>query len=415
MNVMLSLQVLSNAVVVGVVVFVHIWVGEAVPPLRLLLFDIVYGGFALWWALSVAWLRLEGKIVEDTAEGWYAHSNQVFWFGNISTVAAFALVMPYVTEPVRLLVAMVSLAPVAVGSIGTVVTPRVGPRNIWAFLAPTPIPLSINVFFALAGDALAVPVIVFVTAFTAGLMLLREVIQGWVDEAWAAKRAAESARDARTRFLASASHDLGQPLQAAGLFFDQVVQSPEGPARDKAIRNVRWSLESTANLLNQILNHLRLESGGVEARSETVALGALIAGIAEMQEPASRLANLQISAVQTGLIARCDRILTERALNNLVSNVIRHAKAHRLLIGARRRQGQARIWVIDDGVGVPASDLPRLFEDHVQGSNHDEEIRGGFGLGLASTRRLAELMGGQAGHDPRWRQGSAFWIELPLA
>ena len=52
MNVMLSLQVLSNAVVVGVVVFVHIWVGEAVPPLRLLLFDIVYGGFALWWALS---------------------------------------------------------------------------------------------------------------------------------------------------------------------------------------------------------------------------------------------------------------------------------------------------------------------------------------------------------------------------
>ena len=69
MNVMLSLQVLSNAVVVGVVVFVHIWVGEAVPPLRLLLFDIVYGGFALWWALSVAWLRLEGKIVEDTAEG----------------------------------------------------------------------------------------------------------------------------------------------------------------------------------------------------------------------------------------------------------------------------------------------------------------------------------------------------------
>ena len=262
---------------------------------------------------------------------------------------------------------------------------------------------------------MAVPVIVFVTAFTAGLMLLREVIQGWVDEAWAAKRAAESARDARTRFLASASHDLGQPLQAAGLFFDQVVQSPEGPARDKAIRNVRWSLESTANLLNQILNHLRLESGGVEARSETVALGALIAGIAEMQEPASRLANLQISAVQTGLIARCDRILTERALNNLVSNVIRHAKAHRLLIGARRRQGQARIWVIDDGVGVPASDLPRLFEDHVQGSNHGEEIRGGFGLGLASTRRLAELMGGQAGHDPRWRQGSAFWIELPLA
>ena len=415
MNVMLSLQVLANAVVVGVVVFVHVWLGEAVPPMRLLLFDIIYGGFCLWWALSVAWLRLQGRIVEDTAEGWYAHTRQVFWFGNVATVAAFVLLMPYVTEQIRLFIALVSLAPVAAEAIGTVLTPRLGTRDIWTTLAPTPIPLSIIVIFALSGDALAVPVILLVSVFTAALMLLREVIQGWVDEAWAAKRAAESARDARTRFLASASHDLGQPLQAAGLFFDQVVQSPEGPARDKAIRNVRWSLESTANLLNQILNHLRLESGGVEARSETVALGALIAGIAEMQEPASRLANLQIRAVQTGLIARCDRVLTERALNNLVSNVIRHAKAHRLLIGARRRQGQVRIWVIDDGVGIPASDLPRLFEDHVQGSNHGEEIRGGFGLGLASTRRLAELMGGQAGHDPRWRRGSAFWIELPLA
>jgi signal transduction histidine kinase len=65
-------------------------------------------------------------------------------------------------------------------------------------------------------------------------------------------------------------------------------------------------------------------------------------------------------------------------------------------------------------VGIPAADAATLFDDYVQGSNHGDEIRGGFGLGLASVRRMAELMDGRAGHAPRWRSGSAFWIDVPL-
>lgn len=414
MSLMISLQALAILTVAGAIVFVHAWLGPVVPAGRLMLFDLVYGGFDLWWAVSIVVLRLTRKVTEDTAEAWYGHTTQVFWFGNFATVAAFALVMPYGSESLRLVVAMVCLAPVAVEAMGTILTPRLGRRDIWSTLVPAFIPIGIIIMFALSGDEFAIPVMVFVTSFTLALLLLREVVQGWVDYGWAAAQAAEAARDARTRFLASASHDLGQPLQAARLFFDQVLQSPEGAARDRSIRNVRWAFDTTEQLLGQMLDHLRLESGEVEARLEPLPLGPLIARVAEMHEPAARLKGMHIDALPTRLVALADRGLVERALGNLVTNAIRHAGARRVLVGARRHGDRVRLWVIDNGVGIPDADRARLFEDHVQGSNHGDEIRGGFGLGLASCRRIALLMGGAAGHEPRWRNGAAFWIDLPL-
>jgi signal transduction histidine kinase len=414
MSLMISLQALAILTVTGAIVFVHVWLGPVVPPARMLLFDVVYGGFNLWWAVSIVILRVTRKITEDTAEAWYGHTTQVFWFGNVATVTAFALVMPYASEALRLVVTMVCLAPVAVEAIGTILTPRLGRRDVSSTLAPAFIPVGIVIMFAVSGDEFAIPVMVFVMSFTIALLLLREVVQGWVDYAWDAAQAAEAARDARTRFLASASHDLGQPLQAARLFFDQVLQSPAGPARERAVRNVRWAFDNTEHLLGQMMDHLRLESGEVEARLAPLPLGPLIARVAEMHEPAARLKGVDIDALPTRLVASADSALVERALGNLVANAIRHAKARRVLVGARRKGDRVRVWVIDNGVGIPDADRPRLFEDHVQGSNHGDEIRGGFGLGLASCRRIAELMGGSAGHEPRWSNGAAFWIDLPL-
>ncbi|HEX7945954.1 MAG TPA: ATP-binding protein, partial [Phenylobacterium sp.] len=137
--------------------------------------------------------------------------------------------------------------------------------------------------------------------------------------------------------------------------------------------------------------------------------------MAEMHEPSARLAGVDIIALTSRLSARADPELVERALGNLVANAIRHAKARRLLIGARRRGGRVRLWVIDDGVGIGEVDAVRLFQDFAQGSDHGDEIRGGFGLGLASARRMAGLMGGAVGLERQWRGGSAFWLELPAA
>lgn len=220
-------------------------------------------------------------------------------------------------------------------------------------------------------------------------------------------------RDTKARFIASASHDLSQPLQAARMFFDQAMRSDIGLKRDKAVQGVHWAFDTIEQLIGQMMAHLQLESGVVEPKADAFVIGPLIVEIADMNEPAAALVNVSIHAMPCSLVVRADPALVRRALGNLIGNAIRHAKARRILIGARERGCSVRLWVIDDGNGIPAVDVPRLFEDYVQGSDHGPDIRGGFGLGLATTRRLARLMGGDAGLEPQWVGGAAFWLELP--
>ena len=220
-------------------------------------------------------------------------------------------------------------------------------------------------------------------------------------------------RDAKTRFLESASHDLRQPLQAARMFFDQTQRDLPHAAHEKAVNSLHWALDATDQSLTDILDHLQLEAGSIAANCRNFGVGPLISHVAEINEPQSILSAITIIAVPTRLHVFADPALVERALGNFVGNAMRHAKPTRILIGARWHGTQVRIWVIDDGAGIPLADRDTLFNDYIQGSNHGDEIRGGFGLGLATVKRLASLMNGTAGLDQRWRNGSAFWLELP--
>jgi signal transduction histidine kinase len=311
---------------------------------------------------------------------------------------------------------MFQFATVAVIVLGTIERPPARPSLPITMLA---LPVTTSIYFVVHWEPNSIAIVLFLAAYACMALALSRVLQRSVDHAYAARQTAEAAlvelaaeRDARTRFLTSVSHDLGQPLQAARLFFDQTMRSPEGAQRDKAARRVEWAFDTTEQLLRRLLDHLRLESGAIEPKVEDLGVGPLIARIAEMNEPAARLAGLTLHALPSRLQVMADPALVERALGNLVANSIRHAKARRVLIGARRRAGRVRLWVIDDGVGVSQADRPRLFEDYVQGSDHGDEIRGGFGLGLASARRMAELMNGSVGLEGKWTNGSAFWLEL---
>ncbi len=228
---------------------------------------------------------------------------------------------------------------------------------------------------------------------------------------------ATAERDAKTRFLASATHDLQQPLQAASLFFDAALTMPAGTARDRAIAGAQASFGSTQALLEGMLDHLRLEAGAVQTRSAPMSIGTALAAAALEHEAAARMAGVSIDAMPTRLHALADDALLRRALGNLVANAIRHASASRILLAARHR-GIARggiwteIWVIDNGRGIAEADAGRLFDDYAQG---DGAAVGGFGLGLASTRRQMALMAGEVALDRRWRHGAAFVLRLPLA
>ena len=404
-----SVHLIAMAVMVGTTAFVIGLLGEKLPVLERRLVIGVTAVYLAGWLALVSY-RLLPRVRDRDPLDWRRHDRAVMWAGNVVTAICFWLQMPYADEALRLMVVIFLFGPVTVEVLGSIERP---PARSRMAMAPLFLPVSTAVYYVVHWERFSVAVVLFSLAYGAVVMVLRGIIQGAVDRTYEARRAAEAARDAKTRFLTAASHDLRQPLQAAQLFFDQVLRGPDAAARERAARRVAWAFDATEQLLNQMLDHLKLEAGAVEPRVGRVALGALLARMAEVNEPAARLAGVQILALPTRLEALADEGLTERAVGNLVANSIRHAKARRLLLGARRREGRVRLWVIDDGVGISEADAPRLFEDYVQGSDHGDEIRGGFGLGLASARRMAELMQGGVGLDRGWAKGSAFWLELP--
>jgi signal transduction histidine kinase len=406
----LQLHVLSLTSLVASSVWIVWALGDDLPPLRRHLILGLCAGYA------AAWLFLLGLRVAQrrsrARRAWRTHDRAIMWLGNLAVITGFWLGMPYADDAMLLLVVFLAFGVVIVEALGTVERPpKIG--------APSPLPLAIPVavavYFVVHWDRYSPVLVPYSLAYGYVALALRGLVQRAVDRAYAATLQVASERDARTRFLESASHDLGQPLQAARLFFDDVLESRTRSEREAAGRRVTWALDAAEQLLRRMLDHLRLEAGAVTPRLSDVALGSLIARVAELNEPAARLAGVDIIALTTRLAVRADPDLAERALGNLVANAIRHAKARRLLVGARRRAGRVRLWVIDDGAGVAPADAPRLFDDYAQGSDHGDQIRGGFGLGLASARRMANLMDGAVGLEPRWTRGAAFWLELPAA
>jgi len=410
------INLMAIVLVIGAFTTIPLFVGPDLPRINRLIVQVTAAGFVLGWLVMM--LRppppqAVGRVA------WPFSSPFVVWGGIVVLGGGHWLWMPYADEGVVLACIVCQICTVTLYIMTTIEPP---PSSGRLPLAPLMLPTSIAVYLVAYPGRFTIPLGVFVVAYAITIMVMQRYVQRQVDDAYAARRAAEAAlvqvaaeRDAKTRFLASASHDLGQPLQAARLSFDQAMRSPEGDLRQRAVRRVTWAFDATEQLLRRMLDHLRLESGGVEAKVQPVAVGPLIARIAEMHEPAARLAGVEIVAMSSGLVASADPELLERVLSNLVVNGVRHAKARRILLGARRRRDRVRLWVIDDGVGIAEADRARLFDDYVQGSNHGDEIRGGFGLGLASARRMAQLMAGEVALEAKWLNGSAFRVELPVA
>jgi len=400
-------HLMAVTVLIGLTLFVLWAIGPALPSLnRDAVCALVFAYAAISLGL-VAWRQWRGDRRRDRVARWL--NLIVNTSGGVVVIVAFWLVAPYADEGLLLVMLVYQVGTVTIQVVNAVEPP---PSRGGRGLALLALPASMAIYFATHWQRFSLAIIAFAFAYSFVILSLRGFLQRALDRAYEARQAAEAARDAKTRFLTSASHDLGQPLQAARLFFDQAMRGKSAAQRRAAAGKVGWAFDATERLLTQMLDHLKLESGAVAPDIAATAVGPLIARIAELNEPAARLAGAELIALPSRLAVQADAKLAERALGNLVANAIRHAKARRVLIGARRRGARVRLWVIDDGVGVAEADVGRVFDDFVQGSDHGDEVRGGFGLGLASARRMAELMGGAVGLDRQWRGGSAFWLEL---
>lgn len=389
------------------------WLGNDVPAARLTLIEWAFGVFVMWQIGSVVLARWRGDIGADGVGDWYANSLTAFWLVSAIIVAAFWLAAPFVGSTQQVFAVLLVQLPVTIAAMGTVVRPQYGTRGWPGALVPIVIPAGIIGFFLYHGGPLALPISLVLVLFCSVQLMLRELLQSAVTQAWHAEAEAAAQRDARTQFIASASHDLGQPLHSARLFFDQAVRGTDPTRRARAALHAEAAFDAVERQLDHMNSHLRLEAGGVAASLVGVAVGPVLATIAARAAAASAGDGPAIRCIDSRLRVVADADLLERALNNLVDNALRHARARRLLLGARRQGDRVRIWVMDDGVGVAPTDMPTLFDDYTRGINTDDVQRGGFGLGLASARRIATLLGGSAGIETKRRRGAAFFIDLP--
>jgi len=229
----------------------------------------------------------------------------------------------------------------------------------------------------------------------------------------AARMKAESANAAKTRFLAAASHDLRQPLQAA-LLFEGMLAGRAGDAMARDITGkLHQALENMGGILKALLDISRLEAGIVEPKPEEVSVQELFRVLEASFAPAARQAGVDIHWRTCGMTLLTDHALVAQIVHQLVDNAIHYAPGGRVLVACRNSGTMARLQVWDTGIGIPEEQKMAIFEEFHQIDNPARDRSKGLGLGLAIVRRLADLLGLQVSVRSRLGRGSVFEVAVP--
>lgn len=207
-----------------------------------------------------------------------------------------------------------------------------------------------------------------------------------------ANAAQQEANLSKSRFLAQASHDLRQPIHAISLFTACLRDAGLQPSELAMVDNIDRSLQSVSRLFKALLDISTLDSGKMTPEAETVAISEIIGDIVNQNSEAAQIAGSQFRVVRCAKFIEIDRGLLNTMLQNIVSNAIKYAPGHPILIGCRRTANGLAIQVYDRGPGIEQEHQSRLFEEFYQVRNRGDKDLEGVGLGLAIVKRLAILM-----------------------
>jgi two-component system CheB/CheR fusion protein len=229
----------------------------------------------------------------------------------------------------------------------------------------------------------------------------------------AAKRQAELANLAKSRFLAAASHDLRQPLQTLALLQGLLVKTAQGEKAQKLIDRLDETLGAMTGMLNTLLDMNQIEAGTVHAAVIDFPINGLLEPLRDEFTYHAQAQGLEFRLVPCGLTVRTDPRLLEQMLRNLLSNALKYTKRGRVLLGCRRRADALVIEVWDTGLGIAEAEHESIFEEYHQLDNAARNRSRGLGLGLAIVRRLEKLLGHHVGIRSIPGKGSVFGIEVP--
>ncbi|WP_119290060.1 sensor histidine kinase [Azohydromonas sediminis] len=228
---------------------------------------------------------------------------------------------------------------------------------------------------------------------------------------------------AKSRVLASVSHDLRQPLFALSLnvsALGDVVRRVDDPYVERIESGMRRSLVQCRGLLDQLVDFSRLEAGHVDVRRQAVELGPLLAAIAPPFQAAAREAGLgwRLDTGGAPVEAWTDPVLLERIVGNLIGNAIKFTPRGEVgvqILPTGAPAERARLVVFDTGRGIPRAEHERVFEEFYQLDNPSRDRARGLGLGLSIVRRLAQLLDIDVLLDSDVGRGCRFTLALPTA
>lgn len=228
-----------------------------------------------------------------------------------------------------------------------------------------------------------------------------------------AREEADRANLSKSRFLATASHDLRQPLQALSMLHGTLRRMETSPAFQEALSQQALAIDAMKRLLNALLDISKLESGAVKPQPCVFPLKKLFDELRSEFSTAAEVKGLVLEVEDTAIFTRTDPALVEQLLRNLVSNAIKYTSSGMIELRARTTAAGVRVEVRDTGVGIPEDQLTLIFDEFFQVGVARNTTREGYGLGLAIVQRIAKLLGLHVDVKSQLGKGSTFSLELP--
>lgn len=229
-----------------------------------------------------------------------------------------------------------------------------------------------------------------------------------------AKSTAEEANISKTRFLAAASHDVLQPLNAARLYVTSLVERKAGGEDARLVGNIDDSLEAIEEILGALLDISRLDSGAMTPSITSFRMSDLMRSLEVEFKPVAQAKKLKLTFVPSTLAVSSDRVLLRRLLQNLISNAVKYTPKGRVLVGCRRIGSSLQIGIYDTGVGIPILKRGEIFKEFHR-LDQGARIARGLGLGLSIVERLAKVLNHGIVVDSNLGGGSRFSVTMPIA
>ncbi len=244
---------------------------------------------------------------------------------------------------------------------------------------------------------------------------LERRVEARTQELAIAKAKADEANLSKTRFLAAASHDVLQPLNAARLYSASLLERSPPAEMGRLARNIDASLDGVEEILNALLDISRLDSGAMKPDYSVFPIKDLMDQLWIDFEPIAKSRGISLTIVQSMALVRSDRKLLRRILQNLVSNALKYNKERgRVVLGCRRRGKTLFIEVHDSGPGIPEQQRELIFKEFHR-LDRDSVNVPGLGLGLSIVDRMCGVLNHELGLKSEPGRGSVFSVGLPLA